>query len=80
MLLDTVDALKLDRDATAAILSRGVLAESVKENERRWQGQGIHAVPAMIFPDRRLVSGAQTIEQYEQHIRRALTGAPAEPF
>jgi hypothetical protein len=32
----------------------------------------------MIFPDRRLVNGAQTIEHYEQHIRRALTGELAE--
>jgi predicted DsbA family dithiol-disulfide isomerase len=78
VLLDIVDALDLDRHAAEAILSRGVLADFVKENERRWQGQGIHAVPAMIFPDRRLVNGAQTIEHYEQHIRRALTGELAE--
>jgi hypothetical protein len=32
----------------------------------------------MIFPDRRLASGAQTIEHYEQHIRRALTRVLAE--
>ena len=78
VLLDIVDALNLDRDAAEAILSRGVLAESVKENERRWQGQGIHAVPAVIFPGRRLVSGAQPVEHHEQHIRQALTGELGE--
>jgi len=68
VLLDIADSVDLDKKEAERILSQGDYVESVKTEAQKWIAQGIHSVPAMIFQDRYLVSGAQTIEHYEQQI------------
>ena len=54
----------LDPDEARAVLAEGRFADAVRAEEAVWTGRGIHAVPAVIFAGRYLVSGAQGVENY----------------
>jgi predicted DsbA family dithiol-disulfide isomerase len=58
-LLAAAETVGLDRDEAAKVLADGRFAETVRNQERLWQERGIHGVPAFIFNNRYLVSGAQ---------------------
>lgn len=62
--------LGLDVGEARAVLADGRYAAAVREEEQRWTRRGIHAVPAMIFAGRHLVSGAQGVENYTAILRR----------
>ncbi|MDN5897551.1 MAG: DsbA family oxidoreductase, partial [Psychrobacter sp.] len=54
----------LDRHQALIILEDQRFATEVRAEEQHWQQQGIQSVPAMVFNERHLVSGAQGVENY----------------
>ncbi|MBD0706538.1 DsbA family oxidoreductase [Pseudomonas sp. Fig-3] len=59
------------------VLASEVFAKEVLELEKFYRQRGITSVPAMILDGRQLVSGAQSIEDYEK-ILRHMAQAPAQ--
>ncbi|GGE98991.1 frnE protein [Stappia taiwanensis] len=64
VLADVAAEIGLDRDAARAMLEGGERAERVRERETFWLERGVQGVPAMIFEQRHLVTGAQGEETY----------------
>ncbi len=64
VLADIAAEIGLDRSEAFAVLKDQRFAKEVREAEQHWQQQGIQSVPAMIFKDRYLVSGAQGVDNY----------------
>jgi predicted DsbA family dithiol-disulfide isomerase len=60
----------LDGARAAQILSSDLYAKEVRERERFYLEQGIHAVPAVIINERHLIQGAQAPEVFERAIRQ----------
>ena len=54
----------LDETEATAVLSDGRYAEAVRELDRFWLRQGIHAVPSFILNGRYLIPGAQDPEVF----------------
>lgn len=69
-LADIAAEIGLDRDEALAVLTDQRFAAQVREAESFWQGKGIHAVPAIIFNRRHLVTGAQGVENYSDILRQ----------
>ena len=67
--------LGLDAGEARAVLEGQLYAAAVRDAERQWTSRGVHAVPAMIFAGRYLVSGAQGVENYTSILRQL---APAD--
>jgi predicted DsbA family dithiol-disulfide isomerase len=65
----------LDGDRARRILASDEYAQAVRERENFYAGQGITAVPSVIFNDRHLVQGGQPVELFEQALRQ-LAGIP----
>lgn len=70
---ETLAALaeKVGLDATRArkILSSDEYAKAVRERERFYLEQGIHAVPSVIINERHLIRGAQSADAFAQALR-----------
>lgn len=64
VLADIAAETGLDRADALAVLEDQRFAEEVRANEQHWQRQGIQSVPAVIFNEQHLVSGAQGIENF----------------
>lgn len=64
VLADIAAETGLDRDEALAVLEDQRFAQEVREAEKHWQQQGIQSVPAIIFNERHLVSGAQGVDNY----------------
>ena len=64
ILLEAVSEIGLDRDEAKAVLDDGRYAEAVREREEFWTSNGISGVPAMVFNQRHLVTGAQGADNY----------------
>ena len=73
VLADIAAEVGLDRDEALAILEEQRFAKEVRAEERHWQQQGIQSVPAMIFNERHLVSGAQGVENYVNILEQLAT-------
>lgn len=69
-LVDVATSLGLDGDAVRRMLSDGSLAETVREEQAFWTGQGITGVPAMVFERKYLVTGAQGVDTYSQILQQ----------
>ena len=54
----------LNRAEALAVLEDQRFANDVREVEQHWQRQGIQSVPAIIFNEQHLVSGAQGVDNY----------------
>jgi predicted DsbA family dithiol-disulfide isomerase len=65
----------LDSAKAREVLASGQFAEEVREQERFYQSQGIHAVPSVIINDRYLVQGGQPPEAFERVLRQAAAEA-----
>ncbi len=59
VLAEVAASIGLDRDAALAMLASGERADRVRAREEFWTARGIHGVPAMIFRQKHLVTGAQ---------------------
>ena len=64
VLADIAAETGLDRSKSLAVLEGQFFAKEVRAEEQHWQQQGIQSVPAIIFNERHLVSGAQGAENY----------------
>ncbi len=66
----------LDGARARQILDSDQYADAVRRQQRHYAGQGITAVPSVIFNDRHLIQGGQPVELFEQALRQ-LAGIPA---
>lgn len=64
VLADIAAEIGLDRSEGLTVLEDQRFALEVREAEKHWQQQGIQSVPAIIFNERHLVSGAQGVDNY----------------
>lgn len=70
-LLEIVRASGLDPARASTILAGDEFAAEVRERERFYQRQGIHAVPTIIIENRLLLRGGQPPEVFEGALRQA---------
>ena len=73
VLADIAAEVGLDRDEALAVLEEQRFAKEVRAEERHWQQQGIRSVPAIIFDERHLVSGAQGVDNYVNILEQLAT-------
>ncbi|MBU2957811.1 DsbA family oxidoreductase [Paracoccus sp. 1_MG-2023] len=59
----------LDRDEALAVLQDERMADDVRQKQQFWTGHGISGVPAMVFMQQHLVTGAQGTENYGRILR-----------
>ncbi len=76
-LIDIAASVGLDADEARAILSENRFEDAVRQKQAFWHKQGISGVPAMVFSQRHLVTGAQGTENYSK-ILTHLANEPAE--
>ncbi|MET0583146.1 MAG: DsbA family oxidoreductase [Pseudoxanthomonas sp.] len=69
----------LDGERARTILASDEYAQAVRAQEAFYAGQGITAVPSVIFNDRHLVQGGQPVEMFEQALRQLSGIAAATP-
>jgi predicted DsbA family dithiol-disulfide isomerase len=74
VLAEAAASAGLDAARAREILAGDEFAAEVRAQEDFYQGQGIHAVPAVIINDRHLIQGGQPPEVFEQALRQ-LAGA-----
>ncbi|MGY9049259.1 hypothetical protein P775_28665 [Puniceibacterium antarcticum] len=64
VLADVAGEIGLDRAEAAAVLDDQRFANDVRSAEHFWQQQGISGVPAIVFDQKHLVTGAQGVDNY----------------
>ena len=64
VLAEVAQSVGLDRQEALAVLAEGRYAEAVRERQSYWAARGITGVPAMIFNQRYLATGAQGVDSY----------------
>jgi len=69
VLTATAAEVGLDAQRAAQILANNEFTKEVRAQEIFYQGNGIHAVPAVIINDRHLIQGGQPVEAFEQALR-----------
>ncbi len=70
VLADIVAKMGLDRDEALAVLADERFAEDVRRAQQYWRQQGIQSVPAVIFDQKHLVSGAQGVENFKSILQQ----------
>jgi predicted DsbA family dithiol-disulfide isomerase len=70
VLAQAAGAVELDAQRAAQILASDEFAEEVRAQEAFYQGNGIHAVPAVIVNDRHLIQGGQPVATFEGALRQ----------
>ncbi len=66
VLADVAAEIGLDRSEAVAVLEDQRFAADVRAAEKVWLDEGIQGVPAMIFNNRHLITGAQGVENYSR--------------
>ena len=74
ILQQAAEEVGLDATEAAEVLAGDRYAGDVRYEEQLWQERGIRSVPAMVFNEKFLVSGAQPPAAIEQVIDRILDG------
>lgn len=64
VLADIAAEIGLDRDTALEVLQDQRFAGAVREVQNFWRSQGIQGVPAIVFDQKHLVSGAQGVENF----------------
>lgn len=64
VLANVAAEIGLDRDMALEVLANQRFAAEVREGESFWTHQGIRGVPAVVFDQKHLVTGAQGVENY----------------
>ena len=75
VLLRAAGEVGLDAARAQQVLASGAYADEVRERERFYQAQGIHAVPSVIINDRHLIQGGQPVEVFELALRQIAVAA-----
>jgi predicted DsbA family dithiol-disulfide isomerase len=79
LLIRLADAVGLDPNEAAVILTGDGHAEAVREREQYWQELGINSVPAFIVNDTHLIEGGQPPEVFVAALRQIAAEAGREP-
>ncbi|MBU0539104.1 MAG: DsbA family oxidoreductase [Gammaproteobacteria bacterium] len=66
VLADVAAEIGMDRSEAQAVLEDQCFAADVRAAEKVWLDEGIQGVPAMIFNNRHLITGAQGVENYSR--------------
>ncbi len=61
---------RLDDGGAREVLAGAAYADEVRGSVRLWQRRGIDSVPAVVIDRRSLLSGAQSVQVFEQALRR----------
>lgn len=69
-LLDLAVQARLDTARARGILASDEYAQAVRERERFYLEQGIHAVPSVIINERHLIQGGQPAEVFAHTLRK----------
>ena len=77
VLADLAEGVGLDRATVLRVLQDGTHAKAVRAEQAFWTSKGISGVPAMIFDQKYLVTGAQGIENYVQILQQVETARAA---
>jgi predicted DsbA family dithiol-disulfide isomerase len=72
VLLELATAAGLPEAQTRELLSSNRYDAEVSAAEAQVQGQGIHAVPAIVINQRHLIQGGQSVEVFEKLLRQVL--------
>jgi len=72
VLLAAALSVGLDTDNTLKALHEEPYDEAVRKRQKLWVDRGISGVPAMVFCNKYLVTGAQGIDGYESVIKQVL--------
>ncbi|MGR3761687.1 DsbA family oxidoreductase [Roseobacteraceae bacterium NS-SX3] len=79
VLVQTAEGIGLDGAGARRVLESGEFAEQTRAHEAFWLRQGISGVPAMVFQERHLVTGAQGVSTYANILTQLpLAGAEDE--
>jgi len=70
VLADSAASIGLDRDEALAVLRDARFAKEVRRAEQFWTSKGIQGVPAIIFNQKYLVTGAQGTENFVSILRQ----------
>ena len=70
VLLNVVETVGLDRELAKTVLASQQYANTVRAEQSLWQGRGISAVPAIVFNQQYLISGAQSAEYLVETIKQ----------
>lgn len=77
VLADACETAGLDRVEALKVLADGRFAQQVRDEEQFWTSRGIQGVPAMVFNQRHLVTGAQGIDNYVSVLEQLTQGRAA---
>ncbi len=72
VLLEVIAEVGLDVESAQLILTEDRFSSDVREQESFWQQQGIHSVPAIIFNQQDLISGAQDETVFTDYLKQHL--------
>ena len=70
VLVDVASQAGLDPERAREVLESGRYADEVRERERHYGRQGIHAVPSVIVNDKYLIQGGQPTDVFEEALRK----------
>ena len=70
VLLDVVESLDMNRSDAMAVLNEGRHEDDVRREQQLWTSRGITGVPAMVFNEKYLVTGAQGYENYTEILKQ----------
>ena len=73
VLADVAAEIGLERTEALAVLADQRFATEVRKAERYWTHQGIQGVPAVIFNQQHLISGAQGVERFTSILNKLAT-------
>lgn len=77
-LLNVVESVGLDKDEAIQIIKSEPVSDEVNKIAQFWTSQGISGVPAMIFNQKHLVTGAQGTENYTSILKQITSLEQAE--
>ncbi|MEQ8824843.1 MAG: DsbA family oxidoreductase [Filomicrobium sp.] len=77
VLANAAAEIGLDHDQTLDVILSERYAQIVRDTEKQWIMRDIHGVPAMIFAERYLLSGAQGVENYKLVLQQVLNDQAA---
>lgn len=75
ILMGVIQSMGLDVEEAKSVLADGRYNDAVRSEQQLWTSRGITGVPAMVFNDQYLVTGAQGVENYTQMLNKIASGA-----
>ena len=70
VLLESITQVGLKSHEAREVLESGLYANDVKNIEKEWIRRGVRGVPAIIFNEQNLISGAQSIAVFKEQIEK----------